>query len=144
MDFDVQDIAMQPAGRAPLAAVTKQADTLRSFVERFTILLAAPLILSIGLVLFLAIRLTSQGPAILRLTRVNAVGQSYQELRFRCVWMDAPARHFQSQLTQGSSARDPRLTPVGDFMIRTGLNRLPRLYNVLMGDICLQTLSRAY
>lgn len=143
MDFDVQDIAMQPAGRETLTG-TKQTDTLRSLVQRLMILVAAPMILSIGLVLFIIIRVTSQGPALLRLTRVNAAGQSYQELRFRCVWMDAPARHFQSQLSDNDTGRDPRLTPIGEFMIRSGLNRLPRLYNVLMGDIGFQALSRAY
>lgn len=143
MDFDVQDIAMQPAGRGSLSG-TKQADALGSIVQRLLVLLAAPMILSIGLILFVIIRLTSQGPALLRLSRVNAAGQSYQELRFRCVWMDAPARHFQSQLSDSATGRDPRLTPIGEFMIRSGLNHLPRFYNVLMGNIRFNELSRAY
>lgn len=143
MNFDIQDIAMQPAVTESLAG-TKQTDALRVFVQRFMVLIAAPIIITIGLILFVIIRSTSEGPALLRLTRVNAAGQSYKELRFRCVWMDAPARHFQSQMSENDTGRDPRLTPIGEFMIRSGLNRLPRLYNVLMGDIELQALNRAY
>ena len=143
MDFDVQDIAMQPAGRETLSG-TKQADAVGSIVQRLLVLAALPMILSIGLVLFIIIRVTSQGPALLRLSRVNAAGQSYQELRFRCVWMDAPARHFQSQQSDNETGRDPRLTPIGEFMIRSGLNHLPRCYNVLMGDIRLNAVNRSY
>lgn len=143
MNFDVQDIAMQPAGRETLSG-TKQADAVGSIVQRLLVLAALPMILSIGLVLFIIIRVTSQGPALLRLSRVNAAGQSYQELRFRCVWMDAPARHFQSQQSDNETGRDPRLTPIGEFMIRSGLNHLPRCYNVLMGDIRLNAVNRSY
>ncbi len=108
---------------------------------RLLVVLTLPWILPMILVLVLAIRLTSRGPAILRLTRINGQGQTYREYRFRCVWEDARARQFSREMTGKDGGLDPRLTPVGAFLMQSGLNRLPRIFNVLRGDIPLRMQS---
>lgn len=143
MTINFQELGVQPSGRGPADAVLGQ-NAFRNLAQRLLIVVALPTLLVVGMLIALAIRLSSTGPVLLRLTRENAQGQSYEELRFRCVWMDAPSRYFQSQMRGEFGGRDPRLTPVGDMLIRSGLNRLPRAYNVLMGHVPLSTFNSDY
>lgn len=125
---------------APTALTTRFMSKVASgayqlWSDRLVVVLALPIVLPIAALLIVLIKLTSRGPAILRRNSVSESGTAYREYRFRCVWMDAHLRQFQSDATAASADRDPRVTPVGEFMLHTGLNTLPRLLNVLKGDI---------
>ncbi len=116
---------------------------LSELAGRIAVVIALPFALPLMAVIVIAIRFTSPGPAILRLTRTRADNSQYREYRFRCVWEDARARMFQQDLTgEETIEQDPRVTPVGAFLIRTGLNTLPQLFNVLKGDIPLSLQGR--
>ncbi|MBX3441593.1 MAG: sugar transferase [Planctomyces sp.] len=80
----------------------------------------------------LLVRLTSRGPVFFRQTRVGRNFAPFQILKFRTMVQDAEARG--AQLTAG---RDPRITPVGQFLRRTKIDELPQLINVLKGDMSL-------
>lgn len=109
--------------------------TYQLWSDRLVVVLALPIVLPIVALLYVLIKLTSRGPAILRRNCVSDNGRAYREYRFRSVWMDARKRQFENEASGALAARDPRLTPVGEFMLHTGLNTLPRLLNVLKGDI---------
>jgi len=109
----------------------------RVFRRVFDLLLllpALPFILPLILVLAIMIRLDSPGPAFLRLTRLGRGGVPFRQLRFRCVWMDAPMRAFRAG---SATVDDPRLTRMGAFILRTRLNTLPMVFNVLGGSMSL-------
>ncbi|RRH76912.1 sugar transferase [Falsigemmobacter faecalis] len=106
----------------------------RRVFDLILLALALPFLLPLILVLVVMIRLDSPGPAFLRLSRRGQDGKIFRQLRFRCVWLDAPLRAFQA--TSGTPD-DPRLTRVGVFVMRTRLNTLPMIFNALGGSMSL-------
>ncbi|HVW18431.1 MAG TPA: sugar transferase [Solirubrobacteraceae bacterium] len=92
---------------------------------------------------WLAIRLTSRGPAIYRSVRPGIGGVAFHCLKFRTMYRDAEAR--QRELEHRNEAdgpifkirRDPRVTPVGRALRRWSIDELPQLVNVLAGRMSL-------
>lgn len=91
-------------------------------------LILAPLLLLV----VLAVRLTSFGPALFRTRRVGKNNRIFTMYKFRTMRMDTPqvATHLLKK-------PDQFLTPVGGFLRRTSLDELPQLINVLRGDMSL-------
>ena len=91
----------------------------------------------------LAIKLTSDGPAIFAQRRVGAGGQLFTMYKFRTMIKDAErARRELLQANEADGALfkmrlDPRVTPVGRQLRRLGLDELPQLFNVLLGEMSL-------
>jgi lipopolysaccharide/colanic/teichoic acid biosynthesis glycosyltransferase len=92
------------------------------------LLLLAPLLLLIAL----AIRLDSPGPALFRQERVGRHGVPFRIHKFRSMVADAPARG--PALTVGD---DARITRVGRFLRGHRLDELPQLIDILRGDMSL-------
>jgi exopolysaccharide biosynthesis polyprenyl glycosylphosphotransferase len=103
------------------------------------LLVLAPLMV----LLAIAIRLDSQGPAFFRQTRVGRKGKPFEMLKFRT--MNASADQEKDELNSLNEAKaglfkisdDPRVTRVGRFLRRTSLDELPQLLNVLKGQMSL-------
>jgi lipopolysaccharide/colanic/teichoic acid biosynthesis glycosyltransferase len=114
-------------------------------------LLALPLFLLI----VLAIKCTSRGPALFRQVRIGQYGAPFVFLKFRSMHVDNdPGVHreyVKSLITERSDSakvngngrpvykimRDPRVTRFGAFLRKTSLDELPQLYNVLKGEMSL-------
>lgn len=92
----------------------------------FGLVILSPLLLCIAV----AVRLTSEGPAIFRQTRIGKLGVPFTLYKFRVM----VARHDGAPVT---SPRDPRFTALGKFLDFTHLNELPQLWNVVRGDLSL-------
>lgn len=93
--------------------------------------LASLLLLAIPcLLLMLAIRLTSTGPAIYWSDRVGQHNRNFKMPKFRTMSKNTPAlaTHLLS---------DPSnyLTPLGRFLRRTSLDELPQFWSILKGDM---------
>lgn len=84
------------------------------------------------IVIAIAIRMTSPGPAIFRQERVGLKGRRFTMYKFRTMRTDTDPYGFSP--TDGS---DPRLTRVGRWIRETSLDELPQLFNVLKGDMTL-------
>jgi exopolysaccharide biosynthesis polyprenyl glycosylphosphotransferase len=87
--------------------------------------------LPVMLLVMLAIRLDSKGPAIFRQTRVGLRGKCFELLKFRSMRADAEARNG----AQWASQQDPRVTRVGRFLRKYRLDELPQFVNVIRGDM---------
>jgi len=107
------------------------------------LLLAAPLML----ICILAIKLSSRGKALFAHQRLGFNGDTFPCFKFRSMYADA-AERLEIILATDPSAkaewdenqkltRDPRVTPVGNFLRRTSLDELPQFINVLLGHMSL-------
>jgi O-antigen biosynthesis protein WbqP len=82
-----------------------------------------------GLV-FVAIKLTSPGPALYWSDRVGRNNVIFKMPKFRSMRVGTPA--VATHLLANPSAA---LTPIGGFLRRSSLDELPQLWSILIGDM---------
>lgn len=99
-----------------------------------TALVALPLLAPIMLLIALAIRLDSPGPALFRQQRMGYRGHPFSMLKFRTMRADAPAEE-DPRLAAITGDEDLRVTRVGRFLRRARLDELPQVINVLKGEM---------
>ena len=107
----------------------------------------AALLLAVSLpvlaVIGAAIKLTSPGRILFRQPRCGLNGRPFDMLKFRSMVCDAETR--KAELAGRNEMKgpvfkvhdDPRVTRLGRFLRRHGLDELPQLWNVLRGDMSL-------
>jgi exopolysaccharide biosynthesis polyprenyl glycosylphosphotransferase len=102
------------------------------------------LVLGIPLVLLgIATRLTSPGPALFRQVRIGRDGRQFRMIKLRTMYVDAEERwadlmrHNETDGLLFKVSDDPRVTPLGRFLRRMSIDELPQLLNVLRGDMSL-------
>ena len=91
------------------------------------LILAAPLIALCAA----AVRLDSPGPAFFLQRRVGKAGKPFTIYKLRSMAVEAPSYSYKVAIN------DPRITRVGRWLRRSGLDELPQLWNVLRGDMSL-------
>ena len=98
-----------------------------------TIILLLPLFLVIAIL----IKLESPGPVLHRRRVIGAHGQFFEAFNFRTTYMDGNTRLLRSRadwvavLNGQQLDNDPRVTRIGRFLRRYGLDDLPRLFNIM-------------
>ena len=93
--------------------------------------LAAVLVLALPIVVVaLAVRLTSPGPALYWSDRVGRHNRIFRMPKFRTMRVDTPA--LPTHLLTNASAF---LTPIGGLLRKTSLDELPQLWSILRGDM---------
>lgn len=117
-----------------------------------TLSLIALLILGLPmLVIALAVKFSSTGPVLFRQERLGKDCRPFTIYKFRTMYTNtSPELHKayikqlmkQNQPGSGTTtwlppANDPRVTPLGRFLRRTGLDELPQLFNVVKGEMSL-------
>lgn len=106
----------------------------------FGIFMAA---LPLMLIIALLIKATSGGPVIFKQKRVGLRGRQFYLYKFRT--MVNNAEDIKPHLLKINESDgpvfkikdDPRITPIGKILRKTGLDELPQLYNVLKGEMSL-------
>jgi exopolysaccharide biosynthesis polyprenyl glycosylphosphotransferase len=94
-----------------------------------------------SLVIAFAVKLTSPGPVIFKQVRSGRRGRRFTILKFRSMVANAPDMHAQLSGQNEMEGpvfkidRDPRVTPLGEFLRRTSLDEVPQLINVLKGEM---------
>jgi exopolysaccharide biosynthesis polyprenyl glycosylphosphotransferase len=111
-----------------------------SFIASFIILLIwSPIMMLIAL----AIKLDSKGPVFFSQKRVGLRGRTFNILKFRTMVADAeklrPLLENNNEM-DGPAFKienDPRITRMGRFLRKTGLDELPQFINILKGEMTL-------
>ncbi len=83
-------------------------------------------------VLGLAVRMDSPGPALFRHRRVGRYGREFDVLKFRTM-----VHRPDSGGLQVTTATDSRITRLGAILRKTKFDELPQFFNVLVGDMSL-------
>ncbi|MBF0503194.1 MAG: sugar transferase [Candidatus Riflebacteria bacterium] len=91
-------------------------------------IILAPLFFFIAIL----VSIDSPGPILFRQIRIGLGGIPFTILKFRTMFRDADA-YAETPVDR----RDPRITRVGGFLRSTGLDELPQLWNVLVGEMSL-------
>jgi Undecaprenyl-phosphate glucose phosphotransferase len=91
------------------------------------LILTAPVLLLIAL----AVRCSSPGPIFFVQQRVGLNGKLFGMIKFRTMRM-APRADSDTRWTVKN---DPRCTPIGSILRKSGLDELPQFFNVLKGDM---------
>jgi exopolysaccharide biosynthesis polyprenyl glycosylphosphotransferase len=141
------EMYLERLGTIPLLTFSATPDDeVRLFLKRIidvAIAAAALAVLSpVFLLIAIAVRLTSPGPAIFKQERCGLNGRRFTFYKFRSMVRDAEARrsevlHMSKRSTATKIPNDPRLTSIGGFLRRFSLDELPQLINVLKGDMSL-------
>ncbi len=165
--WKVQDLCVIPAMRGiPLfgtdiawffsheVALLRLRNNLRRWPARLTKrvfdLTVAGMLLCVlfPLLMWLALQIRRDGgPVVFAHPRVGFNGRIFKCLKFRSMVVDADQRLAQLLSSQPALRaewerdrklkKDPRVSPVGDFLRRTSLDELPQLWNVIKGEMSL-------
>lgn len=114
-------------------------NVMDSFASFFLLVFLSPIMLTIAL----AIAITSPGPVIFKQARVGLRGRQFYLYKFRTMVVNA--EELKKQLVTQNEMdgpvfkikSDPRITPIGRVLRKTGLDELPQLFNVLKGEMSL-------
>jgi lipopolysaccharide/colanic/teichoic acid biosynthesis glycosyltransferase len=117
-------------------------------VSSVVLAILSPVLLAI----WVAVRLTSPGPAVFQQERLGRYRVPFTMYKFRTMYVDSGDevhRAYVRQLLTADEAptggenglykleSDPRITRLGGWLRRTSLDELPQLVNVLRGDMSL-------
>lgn len=97
----------------------------------------------IMLIVSILITASSKGPIIFRQERVGLRGRKFYMYKFRTMVQNAEALKSTLESLNESDGptfkikNDPRITLIGRFLRKTGLDELPQLFNVLKGEMSL-------
>ena len=91
-------------------------------VALFAVIITSPIML----ILAIAIKLDSKGPAIFKQVRTGKNGKEFMLYKFRTMAVDNDVHDFSSK---------DRHTKVGTFLRKVSLDELPQFINVLKGDM---------
>ncbi len=116
---------------------------VKKIMDIFGSLLGIIILSPLLIVLTLLIRTSSHGPAIYKQLRVGLRGRQFELYKFRT--MVANADELRKELEEMNEADgpafkiadDPRVTKVGKFLRKSGLDELPQLFNILKGEMSL-------
>jgi len=97
-------------------------------VSAVALIVLAPLLLVVSV----AVKLSSPGPALHRAQRAGRHGRPFTLYKFRSMVVSGPGSHPRI-----TGAGDSRITPVGRILRRTKLDELPQFFNTLKGDMSL-------
>ena len=111
--------------------------------DRFTSTLLLILLSPLFLLIWIAIKLESPGPALFRQRRSGRHGDPFTMFKFRTMHSNAEMRKAELDSLNEMSGpvfkikKDPRVTRVGSFLRFTSLDELPQLINVFLGQMSL-------
>ena len=114
---------------------------IKRFFDVILSAFAIGVLLPLLLIVSIAVKLDSTGPAIYMQKRAGKGRTSFTMYKFRSMCEDADQlrENLQDQNECDGPVfkivRDPRVTRVGKFLRKTSLDELPQLFNIIKGDM---------
>jgi len=152
--FDVPNQALQPHNIGSVASLeiknnlrSVQSRAMKRTIDLIGAGIGGLVILPVLLLIAIAIKVDSPGPAVYRARRLGRNGQPFDCFKFRSMHRDAEEK-LKSVLDSDPELKaefkathklknDPRVTRVGSFLRKTSLDELPQLANVFLGSMSL-------
>ena len=116
---------------------------LKSMGDIYFSILAVIILIPVFLTIAIIIRVGSKGPVFFRQERIGLRGRKFKLFKFRTMVIDAEEQLKKLQARNEADGPvfkikdDPRITRVGRFLRKTGLDELPQLMNVVRGEMSL-------
>lgn len=107
-------------------------DVAKRMLDVALVLLCLPLWLPLCLLVGMAVKLDSPGPALFSQNRVGLNGRGFRLWKFRSM-----QHHQAAQPARFAQPQDERITCTGRVIRRWRLDELPQLWNVLLGHMSL-------
>lgn len=113
----------------------------KSFIDKLFAFLSLILLLPFIMIVIIAIKLTSDGPAIFKQIRCGLNGRKFTLYKFRTMIKDA--EDLKEEVLEQNERRgpafkikdDPRITRIGRLLRKSSIDELPQLLNVLKGEM---------
>ena len=124
----------------PLDYLSLKLKRLVDFISAlFAIVILSPVYVTIALIVLI----TSKGPVFFKQVRVGLRGRQFWLYKFRT--MVENAEELKDKLKEQNEmdgptfkiTNDPRITGVGRYLRKTGLDELPQFFNIILGDMSL-------
>ncbi|PSR31082.1 MAG: sugar transferase [Sulfobacillus benefaciens] len=115
---------------------------IKRIVDLILALILALVTLPLFVVIVVAIRSDSEGPALFKQTRIGYLGRPFTMWKFRTMRLGAerewqPPKPDEFAQYRFQDANDARITKIGLWLRKTSLDELPQLYNVIAGSMSL-------
>ena len=147
-DFEAARVKLTMVGNIPLLSFEPVAQNekmliVKRFVDLVMTIFAFPFLVPIFVLVSVAIRMDSPGPAIFTQERIGLHKRRFRLFKFRTMVVDAEARMAEVEhLNEAEGpnfkiANDPRMTRLGAFLRKTSIDELPQLLNVFLGNMSL-------
>ncbi len=129
-------VGLQSLEDFPLITITSRPlASLERFIKRafdilfaiFALLISMPVMITTAIL----VRLDSPGPIFYKQKRVGRYGKEFDVIKFRSMRVGSEAKSGPTV----STANDPRISPLGKFLRRFGIDELPQFFLVLTGEM---------
>ena len=105
---------------------------LKSIGDLVFALAVLPFMLPFLLLIGIAIRIDSKGPALFRQVRMGQAGQTFEVIKFRTM---AHGERVDGRESAMTGAGDLRVTRIGGFLRHSRLDELPQIFNIIAGEM---------
>ena len=117
--------------------------TLKRLMDIMLSIVGIIILLPLYLIIIIAIKLDSKGPALFKQIRVGKDGKCFTIFKFRTMIVQAESKRelnidpddLENFVFQSKS--DNRITVLGNLLRRSSLDEIPQLFNVLFGQMSL-------
>ncbi len=130
VDEGIRRAVMYESPSTLATELTTNVDIVKRSVDLFISILVAPIMILPLMLLCLAVRFTSQGPALYWSDRIGRNNVIFKMPKFRSMRVGTPA--VASHLLCEPHVH---LTPIGSFLRKSSLDELPQLWSILMGEM---------
>jgi exopolysaccharide biosynthesis polyprenyl glycosylphosphotransferase len=117
--------------------------SLKTMTDIYFSILGLIFLIPFFVIIASAIKINSRGPIFFKQERIGRRGRKFKLYKFRTMILDAEEQIKKLKLLNEADGPvfkitdDPRITGIGRFLRRTGLDELPQLYNVIRGEMSL-------